>query len=1484
MARKKSSVIEAAMRNRNITVLITIIFVALGVVALKKMPRDEFPQFTIRTGVVVGVYPGATSEEVEKQLTAEVENYIFGFKEVDKAKTYSQSEEGMMYIFVELTGKVKNPDQFWSKLRLGLNELKMTLPSGVMALIANSDFGDTAALLITLSSDSRSYMELEDQLTKLEAGCRKIPSVSKIKHYGLQNEKIFVNVKPEKLNEYNVKSLSLLASYQTDGMITPSGQLNTKNMNLPVHLPANFDSEKDLAEHIVYSDPNGNVVRLKDIATIERRYDNPDNYIKQNGKKTILLSLEMQPGNNIVEFGEEVEEVLTSFKKQCPDDITVAKISELPKYVKESVNNFMKEFLIAIIAVILVTLLLLPFRVASVAAITIPISVLITLTFCYITGVELNMVTLAALIIVLGMIVDNSIVVIDNYIEKLDQGLSRWDAAIKSAQELFTPVLTATLAIMAAYFPMLFFMKGTAGEFVGPLPIVVGIAMSSSVIVAVLLVPYLNYVFIRKGLKKEGEKNKKSFLDRLQNWFNWSLEKAFEHPRMVIFTGVLIVILGFGIFRTLKMELFPVLERNQFAVEIFLPKGTPLENTAEVVDSMEYILMNDDRVTNVTSFIGTSSPRFHTLYAPNMPAPNFGQILVNTISNEATREVAREYNEKYSDYFVDAHVKCKILAMQKNRYPIEIRITSDSVKDIRFVESKVNEIIRSTDHIAWFKNDWEEKQQNIRVNMNRDKANRMGYSKALVSTSIMAGLDGLPLTTIWEGEHPVDVMLNIKSSPHDNLETLENLYITSPYTLKGNRLRAIASFSPEWTEGTIVRRNGVRTLTIQVDNDQDVVASSVFGNIRKRVDKLELPEGTAINYGGEYETTIEEIPPMFVALGVSVIIIFLILLFQFKKEKIALLIMTTMILAIPGAFIGIKLMGFPASLTGLIGITTLTGIVVRNGIILIDYAQMLRKDNPDMTVKEAAIAAGKRRMRPIFLTSAAASVGVIPMIMGGSLLWGPLGTVICFGLIVSMILTLYMLPILYSWVLSDRKPHKGFWSVPGKRNGKRSALTMVLVLLAIFPIQAGAQSLSLDSCKTFALEHNRRIKEAQMKVEEAEQMKKNVYTNFFPKVSAQMMGMKANNYLLSMETPEMNLPVYDGNPANLQTATQFAYVPPIAVNTLDYMNIGLLTAVQPVYAGGKVRTGYKLASLGKTINEKALELSTEEVLVKTEEYYWTLVSLQAKKKTLYSYEKLLNNLLKDVQASYDAGLIEKSDLLKVKMKISEVEANKLKLENGIEMVKMALCQYIGISYSEGITIQDTSFMIKTPESLYVAPEDALLNRKEYQMLNKAVDAEVLQKRLSTGDYLPQFAVGVMGQYLDVADNHDTYGIAFATLSIPISDWWGGNYKLKEHNIKIDIAKNNLNEKSELLKLQMAQSFKELTESYKQISVAESQLEQAKEHFKVVNDNYEAGIVSTSDMLEAQAMFQEADDNLTDAKSTYQIKETHYNQIVAQEGN
>ena len=1486
MSHKKTGFIEAAMRNRNIVILITVLFMLIGVIALKNMPRNEFPQFTIRQGVVVGVYPGATSAEVEAQLTTEVENYIFGYSEVKKAKTYSQSKEGMMYIFVELNDDVKNADQFWSKLKHGLSELKSSLPTGVLALIANSDFGDTSALLITLSSDTKSYKELEKELKKLEAECRKIPATSKIKHYGLQKEQIYINVKPEMLNEYNIKSISLLGSYMPNGMVNYAGTLKDGKYNLAVHLPSNFESEKDLADQIVYSDPNGNVVRLKNIATIERRYEDPDNFIKQNGQKTILLSLEMQTGNNIVKYGADVDKAIENFREKTSEDITIAKISELPKYVDESVSNFMHEFLIAIIAVILVTVLLLPLRVAAVAGITVPIAVLITLSFLYFFGVELHTVSLAALILVLGMIVDNSIVVIDNHVEKIDHGLSPWHAAIKSAKELLTPIITATLAIMAAYIPLGFMVPGTAGEFMQPLPTVVSIALIVSVLVAVLLVPYLNFVFIKKGLKKpESAKKGRTFLDMLQGWFDASLESAFRHPKMVIVGGVASVVLAVVLFKTLEQQMFPEMERNQFACEVYLPTGSSLESTALVVDSLEKVLMKDKRVTNVTSFIGTSSPRFHTVYAPNMPSPNYGQLLINTISNEATREIVNDYSPKYSDGFSNAHVKFKILAMQVSKSPIEIRISSDSIQDIRATESQVKEILNKTKSVGWVRDDWDQKQQILKVNLDRDKANRSGYSKSMVSTSLMIGLDGLPLTTIWEDDYPVSVRLSQEPKGAKSINTLGDQYITSPMGFVGSPLRSFANFTPGWTEGTIVRRNGTRTLTMQVDNQSERAASSILAEIQPQIDRLKLPEGTSIGYGGDLEGQIETFIPMTYALGLSIVLIFFIILFQFKKVKLSFIIMSTMILSLPGTAIGLTLMGYPFSTTAFIGIISLCGMVVRNGIILIDYAREL-KEKQRMPIHEAALAAGKRRMRPIFLTSAAASAGVISMIISRSPLWGPVGTVICFGLLISMVLTLYILPILYSLAYSDRpKNEGGFWSIPPRLQQKRhhkhahkTALTTGLILISLFATKAEAQSLSLDSCKQLALKNNKKIIEAGYEVQSSEEVRKSAYTNYFPKVSASAMAMRSPDYLVKANTPEMNLPVYDGNLANLEGATQYAYIPSMAINAVDYLNMASVSAALPVYAGGQIRNGNKLAAIGEEVSRKQQTLTTTDVLVRTEQLYWTIISLNEKLKTLDSYQALLDTLNRDVSNYTKAGLAQKNDLLKVQLKQNELQSNRLKLVNGISLTKRALCQHIGIAFDSTFVLSGEP-VVPALLSQSLTGNDAISSRPEYQMLNIATEAEELQLKMTRGELMPQLALGGMAAYVDVANSGVTQKFAFASLSIPISDWWGGSHKLKQQNLKIEKARNKLSETSELLMLQINQADNEVKESFDQVQLAQKSVEQAQENLKVTNDNYRSGNISISDLLEAQALFQSSNDNLTNSRCNYQIAMSKYLQAI-----
>jgi len=1551
MNNRKSGFIESVMRHHNVVLIFAVALMLIGVVALIKMPRNEFPKFTIRQGVIVGVYPGATSAEVEAQLTRTVENYIFGYEEVKKAKTYSLSKEGMMYIFVELNDNVTNADQFWSKLKHGLTDLKMSLPSGVMALVADSDFGDTSALLITLSSNTKSYKELETELKKLESECRKIPSASKIKHYGLQKEKLFVKIKPELLNEYNIKSLTLLGSYQSNGSINYAGVLKDGDNDLYVHLPTNFKSEKDLANQIVYSDLNGNVVRLKDIATIERRYEDPDSYIKQNGKKTILLSLEMQPGNNIVEFGKDVDKALVSFQQSCPKDIKVAKISELPKYVNDSVKNFMKEFLIAIVAVILVTMLLLPLRVASVAGITVPISILITLCILYMLGLELHTVSLASLILVLGMIVDNSIVIIDNHVEKIDHGYSPWYSAIKSAKELFLPILFATLAIMAAYIPLGFMIPGTSGEFMQSIPIVVSVSLVVSVLVAMLLVPYLNFVFIKKGLKaktnkenslyntlkewfeeliQKGAQNPKmaisitlvlfstilfffiriheliigiafvvimvvvlfllpyiyfvhfsngsgkcklniNILERLQLWFDKRLEFAFRFPKIIIASTLAIIALSFVLFQNTDQQLFPEMERNQFAVEVYLPVGASLEKTAGVIDSLEAVLLKDKRVTNVTSFIGTSSPRFHTAYAPNMPSPNYGQLLVNTVSNEATREVVEENNRKYTEHFANAHVRYKILSLQDYKAPIEIRISSDSVKDIHAVEAKVNGILKITPGISWRRTDWDQMQQYIKVNIDQDKADRLGYSKDLLSLSLMIGLDGLPLTTIWEKDYPVEVRLSKEDkSGKKSIKKIEDLYATSLPTFSSVPLRSFANFTPDWSEGTIVRRNGIPTLTVQVDNESNVIASDLFNKIKPQIDKLALPKGVSINYGGESEGQEETFTPMALALILSILVIFFILLLQFKKAKLALLILSTMLLALPGAAIGLKLMNYPFSVTAFIGITSLCGIVVRNGIILIDYARELI-DVEHMSVYEAALASGKRRMRPIFLTSAAAAVGVIPMVLSRSTLWGPLGTVICFGLIIAMILTLFVLPVLFALVYKAKRKSNKVTSV--------AKVTVMIALVACsFSVPAMAQSLSLDSCKQLALINNRKIKGSVFDMKAAEEQRKSAYTNYFPQVSATGLAMQSSDYLIKGKTSEMNLPVYDGNSANISGATQYAYVPSIPIKALDYLNTAGISVTMPLYAGGRISNGYKLATLGEEISRSQKALTTIEVLARTEDLYWSLVSLKEKEKTLDLYKTMLDTLYRDVNSYCKAGIVQRNDLLKVQLQQDELQTNMLKLKNGISLTSRALCQHVGITLCPEL-IPVTAPLVPLVLPLNQASQNMVTNRIEYSLLKKNVEAENLQQKIAVGECLPQLALSASGSVTDMMGKTTPNAMVYLTLSIPISDWWGGSHKIKQQRMKVEKARVDLEDNTELLRLQITQVENELKETFFQITVAGRSVDEARENLKMTKDNYRARTISISDLLEAQTMYYNANDNLTDAKCNYQIKMARYLQVL-----
>lgn len=990
-----------------------ILMVGVGIIALIEMPRDEFPEFKIRQGLIVGIYPGATSEQIEEQLTKKVENYLFQFDAVEKTKTHSISKENVMVIYVEVRKKETNPKVFWGKLQHGLNELKKDLPAGVVSLTVNDDFGNTSAILLAIESETRSYRDLEQYIEKFEDRIRQIPATSRVKRYGMQKEEINIYIDETKISQYGIKPVTVLTALKPYGIINYAGELDDGHFIRPIHVPSVLKTETDIANQIVYTDPMGHALRIRDVARVVREYTEPESFIRLNGKKCLIVSLEMQPGNNIVRYGEEVKKATEQFIKEVPSDVFVGIISDMPHFVANSIYNFMKEFGIAVISVILVTVLLLPRRVALVAASSIPISIFITLGIMWITNMNLQTVSLAGLIIVLGMVVDNAIVLIDSYIEKLDHGLSRHVAASQSVTELFGSVFSATLILIFTYVPMVMVMSGLARDFIESMPYTIFYALSVSLMVSIVLVPLMNYRLIQHGIRSEHRQGRKVvFLNGLQRFYDRIVEKSFQKKKTIVGITAVLFIAGIIILRFIPKQMFPAFERNQFAVEVYLPTGSSLQETDRVMRDLENILSRDPRVREIASFIGTSSPRFHTLYAPNFPAKHYGQFLVITESGKATIDMLNEYSDQYSNAYPNAHIRWKQLEMSSSASPIEIHISGDSIPVIRRVASEVAEILRDIPGIQWIRTDYEQPLQGVRLVLRKDESARLGYSKTILDYSLMAGTRGLPVSTIWENDYPVPVNLKIDKKIKSDVNDILNQYVTSPFLVSSAKVRQIADAEPEWTEGVIARRNGIRTITVSVDPKRNIYASEILRKAMPRISKVPLPAGVSIRFGGEHQMEVEEVTPMYYSMAISLGITLLILLFQFRNIKTALLIMITMPLSIFGAALGILITGYPFGVTAIVGLSSLMGIIVRNGIIYISYAEELRREHGH-TLEEASLASAKRRMRPIFLTAAAAAVGVVPMILSGSPLWGPLGAVICFGLIFGMILSLIVLPILY---------------------------------------------------------------------------------------------------------------------------------------------------------------------------------------------------------------------------------------------------------------------------------------------------------------------------------------------------------------------------------------------------------------------------------------------------------------------------------------
>ncbi|MGN0202751.1 MAG: efflux RND transporter permease subunit [Candidatus Cryptobacteroides sp.] len=1023
-----AGMVKWAIAQKHIVYTLVSALCLVGIVGLVKMKKDEFPSFTIKQGVVVGVYPGASAEEVENRLTKKLEEVLFTVPEISRNDLRSVSKDGMCYIYADLTCKVSQKNEVWTRIKQKIDEQKVFLPAGVLSVMVLDDFNSLSSLMIALESDDKGYPELQDYADQLCTALRRIPDLAKVEILGEQQEEIAILLDREKISAYGINPSMLTISWQGESIPIPGGTFDCSRATAPVHVYGNVGAENEIAEKIVYADPMGNIIRLKDIATITRKYADPDDFVSYNGHACLILSVEMRPDNNIVAFGKEVDDVLGPFAASLPASVTVSRITDQPKIVNDSIVSFLRDLLLSMVVVILVMLTLFPLKSALIAGSGVPVCTTITLAIMYMCGMDLNTVTLAALIVVLGMIVDNSIITMDGYMDKLGTGAGRVDAACSSLKELFAPTFAATLAISAMLFPIKFLITGYLGDFVRLFPWVIAIAMFVSLLYAVSVVPSLEVKYISSATP-EGN----SLVARMQmKFFSW-LERGysvaerfcFRHPALTITVGVIAVALGVFLFSRLNIQMMPKAARDFFAIELEVEGGHGIDRTKEVADSLQKQLLADGRVTAVTSFVGTGAPRFTATYPPVTPDKTVAQMIVNTGSAKETESIIKEYENRYEHIFPDVSIRYKQMDYQDVEAPIVITLKGEDRNELICAADSIRKFMSGMDsQLKWVHTSADNMQPSVMIRLDDEEASRLGINKAVLAMTMSGIFNGQNLATVWEGDESIGVNLYTEGVDADmDYDAIGSQMISTVVPGVSVPLRQIASIEPQWSSRQLERRAGEETVSVFADMKYGKSQPRAMKKISAYIDsniRPNLPEDAVIEYGGLTKTNNKLAPEISWSLVAAILILLVFMIFHFKKVSLSILTLVMSLLCLFGAFFGLWIFNLDFGLTAVLGIVSLIGIIVRNGIVMFEYAEELRSVK-GLDVKTAAMEAGARRMKPIFLTSCTTALGVIPMVIGGDLLWQPMGVVICFGIVFSILLIVLIMPVSYWVVFRNQK-------------------------------------------------------------------------------------------------------------------------------------------------------------------------------------------------------------------------------------------------------------------------------------------------------------------------------------------------------------------------------------------------------------------------------------------------------------------------------
>lgn len=1013
---KKFNLADWALRHKSIIYYFIAVLLTFGIFSFTHMGRMEDPDFTMRTMVVGVSWPGASPQQMSDQVTDKLEEKLRDLPGVDYTKSFTDGSKSVIYINLKEDLPSNKIRPAWEEARNMINDEWKSLPSGVQGPSINDRFDDVYGTIYALSGDEFSYEEKRQQAENLKRQLLSVPNVKKITLIGVQEKSLDVTINKDKLASYQVSTQQLLTALKQQSAMVPAGMVNTDTNNVYLRINGVFDSVDAVKNMPIRI--NNQTIRLGDIADVTMTYKDPSSpQFYYEGKPAIGIAISMDAGANNIEFGKAIDTKLKELKATIPAGLSLDQVSNQPHIVKESIGDFSQSLFEAIAIVLLVSFASLGIRTGIVVALTIPVVVSTTFVLMYKNGIYLHKVSLGALILALGLLVDDAIIVVEMMSVKLEEGFNHWRAATFAYESTAFPMLSGTLITCAGFLPLAL-AEGMVAEFTKSLSIVVFMALILSWIASVLVSPVLGYKIIEnKDEKPESEWTRRDhimhrlktvFYARFESLLHWAL----GHHKAVLLLTLGAFILSLLSFPLIKQEFFPSSTRNEIIVSMQFPQSSSIDYTQNQAKSLDALLKDNEHIDHFTTYVGEGSPRFVLTLEPELPRANFMQTIIVTKSLEDRDALFKDLQDQLNDQYPSALINMQFVQIgPPSKYPVMLRVSGPDASEVKTIANDVKAKMQEDKDLHNIAFDWPDTEPVAQIHIDPDKARMLGINSYAVSLHLQSLLSGTKSGEYYEGNQTIPVTFRLSGNENHNLAALSSLPIQT-----GNGsyvpLSQIATISMSQEEGIIWHRNMMPTISIHANVGPGVLGNAKTKEIYNKLAEYrqDLPTGYTIDLDGSAEKSVTAVQKLLMPMPIMLFAIMTILMFQLKRIALMFMALFTAPLGLIGVVLALNITRTPLGFMAILGIIALSGMIIRNSIILLDQIEIHRAEG--QSAREAIINSATLRFRPIMLTAIAAILGMIPLM--GSVFWSPLAIAFSGGLLVATILTLIVLPVMYA--------------------------------------------------------------------------------------------------------------------------------------------------------------------------------------------------------------------------------------------------------------------------------------------------------------------------------------------------------------------------------------------------------------------------------------------------------------------------------------